>query len=119
MIFQRGDVVLATLPFTDLTASKIRPALVVQSDRNNQRLHDVILAMITRTIHRATTEPTQLLIDPATPEGAATGVLHPSVVKCEHLITLHGSLLTRVIGKMPPKLMQSVDLCLKESLQLS
>jgi mRNA interferase MazF len=60
MTLQRGDIVLATLPFTDLSASKIRPALVVQSDRNNQRLEDVILAMITRTTHRATMEPTQL-----------------------------------------------------------
>jgi mRNA-degrading endonuclease toxin of MazEF toxin-antitoxin module len=110
--------VLATLPFTDLSGSKIRPALVVQCDRNNQRLDDVILAMITRTIHRAATEPTQLLIDLATAEGAATGLLHTSVVKCEHLITLHGSLLTRVIGSMPVTLMQQVDACLKSSRQL-
>jgi len=36
----------------------------------------------------------------------------------EHLITLHGSLLTRVIGAMPVTLMQQVDACLKSSLQL-
>jgi mRNA interferase MazF len=118
MTFKRGDIVLATLPFTDLTGSRIRPALVVQCDRNNQRLDDVILVMITRTLHRATTEPTQLLIDLASADGAATGLLHTSVVKCEHIITLHGSLLTRVIGTMPATLMQQVDACLKASLQL-
>ncbi len=119
MTIQRGDIVLATLPFTDLTGSKIRPALVVQCDRNNQRLDDVILAMITRTLHRAASEPTQLLLDLTTPDGAATGLLHTSVVKCEHLITLHRDLLTRTIGMMPASLMQKVDVCLKESLQLS
>lgn len=119
MTIRRGDIVLATLPFTDLTGSKIRPALVVQCDRNNQRLEDVILAMITRNIHRAAAEPTQLLLDLATPECAATGLLHTSVVKCEHLITLHRNLLTRTIGTMPTNLMQQVDDCLKESLQLS
>jgi mRNA interferase MazF len=118
MSFQRGDLVLATLPFTDLSGSKVRPALVVQCDRNNQRLDDVILAMITRTVHRATVEPTQLLIDLASPEGIASGLLHTSVVKCEHLITLHTTLLTRVIGRMPAGLMRRVDACLKESLEL-
>lgn len=119
MKFQRGDIVLATLPFTDLSGSKTRPALVIQCDRNNHRLDDVIVAMITRTIHRVQSEPTQLLIDLATPDGAASGLLHTSVVKCEHVITLHGSLFTRIVGSLPANLMQQVDTCLKESLQLN
>src|SRR5438309_449863 len=106
MTLSRRDIVLANLPFTDLSGAKIRPALVVQCDRNNQRLDDVILAMITRTVHRAAVEPTQLLIDLATPEGASSGLLHTSVVKCEHVITLHHQLLTRVVGQLPASLMQ-------------
>jgi len=117
MTFQRGDIVLASFPFTDLSGVKIRPALVVQCDHNNQRLDDFILAMITRTVHRAA-EPTQLLVDVATSEGKASGLLHTSVVKCEHLLTLHSSLLTRLIGKLPAALMSQVDQCLKASLQL-
>jgi mRNA-degrading endonuclease toxin of MazEF toxin-antitoxin module len=35
MSFARGDVILADLPFSDRTGAKVRPALVVQSDRNN------------------------------------------------------------------------------------
>lgn len=31
MAFQRGDVVLIPFPFTDLTATKTRPAVVVSS----------------------------------------------------------------------------------------
>ena|SRR5438876_8241829 len=119
MTFRRGDIVLARLPFTDLTASKTRPALVVQCDRNNRRLDDVILAMITSTIDRALFEPTQLLIDLDSPTGAAAGLLHTSVVKCERLITLHGSLLTRTIGHLPDVLSAQLDACLKESLGLS
>lgn len=118
MMIARGEIVLATLPFTDGSGAKIRPALVVHSDHNNQRLEDVILAMITRTVHRAATEPTQLLIDLTTPDGAASGLLHTSVVKCEHLVTLHRSLLIRIVGKLPVPLLQQVDQCLKVSLQL-
>jgi mRNA interferase MazF len=118
MMYQRGDIVLANLPFTDLSGSKIRPALVVQCDVNNGRLDDVILALITSTTQRAATEPTQLLVDITTPEGRQSGLLHTSAVKCEHLITLHRRLITRVVGRFPPALMHRVDTCLKASLQL-
>ncbi len=115
MKYSRGDVILADLPFTDRTGSKVRPALVVQSDRNNARLDDVILALVTRTTTRAA-ESTQLLIDVAMTEGKASGLLHNSAVKCEHLITLHRSLIHRVIGHLPDPLMRDIDECLKASL---
>jgi mRNA-degrading endonuclease toxin of MazEF toxin-antitoxin module len=118
MNLRRGDVVLADLLFSDRSGVKKRPALVVQCDRNNQRLHDVILAMITSVTDRATTEPTQLLIDPATTEGRQSGLLHPSAVKCEHLITLHHQFIGRVIGHLSPDAMKKIDSCLKESLGL-
>jgi mRNA-degrading endonuclease toxin of MazEF toxin-antitoxin module len=119
MIFRRGDVVIADLIFSDRSGVKKRPALVVQCDRNNQRLNDVILAMITSVTDRATTEPTQRLIDTATIEGRQSGLLHSSAVKCEHLITLHRQLISRVIGHLPSEVMKEIDLCLKESLGLS
>jgi len=118
MNYSRGDVILADLPFSDRTGAKVRPALVVQNDRNNARLDDVIVAMITRTTTRAESEPTQLLVDVTTPLGSATGLLHTSAVKCEHLITLHKSFLQRVIGRLPEPLMQQIDECLKLSLGL-
>jgi len=118
MIQSRGNVILADLPFTDRSGSKVRPALVVQADRNNARLDDVILAVITRTTTRATTEPTQLLIDIATPDGKASGLLHTSAVKCEHLLTLHNSFIQRVIGHLPDSLMRQIDACLKAALDL-
>jgi mRNA-degrading endonuclease toxin of MazEF toxin-antitoxin module len=60
---------------------KVRPALVVQSDHNNVRLTHTIVAIITKTTHRATSEATQLLIDISTPEGKQSGLLHTSAVK--------------------------------------
>ena len=73
--------------------------------------------MIARTVSRATTEPTQLLIDIATPEGKASGLLHTSAVKCEHLITLHRSLVQRSIGRLPGAAMQRINDCLKAALE--
>jgi mRNA interferase MazF len=118
MNLTRGDIILADLPFTDRSGSKVRPALVVQSDRNNARLDDVILALVTRTTSRALTESTQLLVDVTTPEGQASGLLHTSTVKCEHLITLHQSFIHRVIGRLPDALMREINNSLKAALEL-
>ena len=110
---------LALFPFTDASSSKRRPALVVQCDRNNRRLHDVILALITSNTTRASTEPTQLLIQIATPDGKQAGLLHDSAVKCEHLMTVHEGLIERVIGHLSPGLMHQVDQCLRSALDLA
>lgn len=118
MPLSRGDVVLAELPFSDRSGSKVRPALVVQNDANNRRLQDVILALITTTTARATVAPTQLLIDITTLDGQQTGLLYTSAVKCEHLLTLHQRLIKRVIGRLSPAMMQQIGTCLKTSLGL-
>lgn len=118
MPVSRGDVVLAVFPFTDASGGKKRPALVVQCDRNNRRLHDVILAIITSNTSRAAAEPTQLFIDLNTPEGKQSGRLHDSAVKCENLMTIHERLIDRVIGRLSPALMRQVDACLRAALEL-
>jgi len=46
-VYSFGDVVLVPFPFTDQTAIKKRPAVVVSSDRYNQARPDVILMAIT------------------------------------------------------------------------
>jgi len=91
----------------------------VQCDRNNRRLDDAILAMITTVTERTASEPTQLFIQTKTPGGQQSGLLHDSAVKCEHLITLHRRFLGRVIGRLPPEVMEGIDGCLKESLGLT
>lgn len=118
MSLKRGDIVLLPVPFTSGSGGKVRPALVVQSDPNNNRLADTIIALITSTTHRVSREPTQLLIDLGTAEGRQSGLLSTSAVKCEHLATLERSLILRVIGRLPPLLMAQVDTCLKAALGL-
>src|SRR5262245_3562163 len=115
MPVSRGDVILAYVPNVGGTGGKIRPALVVQSDHNNARLNETLIAPITSNISRVH-EPTQLLIDISTPDGAASGLLHPSAVRCERLHTLPQSDVRRVIGRLSDALMQQIDACLKAAL---
>jgi len=115
---KRGDVVLIDFPFTTGSGSQKRPALVVQCDRNNGRLDDTIVAIITSNTSRAVREPTQLLIDAAHPDWAASGLRLPSVVKCEHLYTFHQKRVLRTIGHLSTATMLQINDCLKSSLEL-
>jgi mRNA interferase MazF len=45
--YKRADIILVFFPFTDLTSSKRRPALVISPDFFNALNQDVILATIT------------------------------------------------------------------------
>lgn len=114
----RGEVVLVSFPFSSGAGAKVRPALVVQTDRNNRRLPSTIVAMISSTTARAGTEPTQLLVDPHSPEGGSSGLLHPSAVKCENLFTIDQGLILRTIGALSSSLMIRIDACLKAALEL-
>jgi len=48
-----GDVVLVPFPFTDQTASKKRPAVVVSSDAYHRDRPDVIVVAITSRVAQA------------------------------------------------------------------
>jgi mRNA interferase MazF len=117
MSVQRGDIVLLQALFTKKAGAKARPMLVVQNDRNNARMTNTILVFITTNTTRAS-EPTQVLVDPATPQGKVSGLTQPSVVSCENILTVLQEDIVRRIGRVPPALMERVDQALKASLAL-
>lgn len=119
MSVSRGDVVLVDFPFPDGTGSKVRPALVVQADRNNARIANTVVAMITRRTHKATSEPTQVLVDPKRTDGQPTGLLTLSAITCENLFTVNQRRIIRTLGKASDTLMIAVDDCLKTALDLN
>ena len=47
MAYARGDVVLVPFPFTDLSATRVRPAIVVSSHDYHAGGTDLIVAMVT------------------------------------------------------------------------
>ena len=115
----RGDVVIIQFPYVTAGRGKNRPALVIQGNRNNQRLQNTIVAMITGNVRLATVEATQVLIDPATPEGKSSGLRFVSAVKCENLFTVSQSDILQTLGDLSLTLLQQVDAALKAALELS
>ncbi len=115
----RGDVVIVEFPYVDGRRGKNRPALVIQCDRNNRRLQNTIVAMITGNVRRVGAEPTQLLVDPKAPDGQSSGLHGVSAVKCENLFTVSQSHILQTIGRLQDDLMAKIDACLEASLELS
>ena len=117
MPIQRGDVVLCRVPMlsTGLRQFKLRPAVVISKDLNNQRLDDVVVAPCTSNISRSG-EPTQYLIDGV--EITAAGIRVPSAVRCEALMTIPKVLIVRTLGHLSDAAMLAVNDCLRDALAL-
>jgi mRNA interferase MazF len=118
MPLNRGDVVLTFVANVGQPGGKVRPAFVVQSNYNNARLNETIIAAITSNTSRVW-EATQLLIDISTADGAATGLLHNSALRGERLHSIPQVDVHRVIGHVSDVLMLKVNDCLKAALDLS
>jgi len=114
---KRGDVVIVEIPYVDRRGGKKRPALVVQNDRDNRRLANTIVAMISGNVEHAA-EATQFLVDPTAPEGGSSGLHGPSVVKCCNLFTVYQADVQRVIGQLSEVAMAKLEECLKAALDL-
>ena len=66
----------------------------------------------------ATSDPANLLVEVATPDGQATGLRQDSVVTCLHLVTMSEDRVGQVIGRLSAGLLQKIDNCLKAALGL-
>lgn len=118
MIHRRGDVVMVDHPFSDARGSKIRPMLVVQSDVRNRLLNHTVVAMLTTNLNFVGSDPTQVLVDITTPDGAGSGLNANSAIRCGNLFTLHENAILRKVGALSAVLMQQVDDGLKAALEL-
>jgi hypothetical protein len=74
--------------------------------------------MITGTLRRQG-DPSHFLVDPATPDGASSGLSFPSLVSCNNLFTIKQGSIIRVIGHLSDVLKQRLNDCLKAAQELS
>src|SRR6266542_42790 len=110
----RGDVVQVDWPYSDLTGSKMRPAVVVQADYINGILDDTILVQITGTKHGI--PDTEVEID-LTVE-MSSGLSKVCFACCMNILTYDQSLIDRTIGVLSDAIMQQIEECLKKVLEI-
>lgn len=109
---RKGDVVMVPFEFTDRSGAKWRPAVVVSSERYNQRSPDVIIASVTGNL-RAIPHPGDHVIT----DWQSAGLLIPSLVQAK-LATIESSLIGRKLGTMAGGDLASFSRGLREALDL-
>jgi mRNA interferase MazF len=114
---KRGDVVLCRFPHASQTASKIRPALVVQSDDYNTRISNLLVAGITGNLTNAG-DAAHFLIDVSTAAGQQSGLQRSSLVSCINLAIIPPRFIHSRIGELSDDAMRLVDDCLRVALGL-
>ena len=76
MAYQRGEVVLLPFPFTDLSATKTRPAVVVSSEIYHRVRSELLLAYVSSQVTKAHRDLDHILVD-----WALVGLPKPSFVR--------------------------------------
>lgn len=102
---RRGDIVLATFPFTNLKASKLRPALVVSPGLIG---NDVVLVAVSSVIS-ATPEATDLVVESSHPDFGATGLTRASVIRAHKIVTIERQIVVRRLGRASAALLLEID----------
>lgn len=95
---QKGDIVLIPFPFTDLTGSKKRPALILLSGSL-----DVTVSFISTQLHWQ--EPTDLLLHP----NSTNGLKKPSLVRIGKIATVDKALVIGKLGNIGAKEIEELD----------
>lgn len=109
MIFDAWDVVVARFPFSDVTAAKVRPALVLSTPGFGGDNEHAILAMITTA--KSSNWPGDVLIA----ELDLAGLSAPSVVRMK-VFTLDLRVVSRKIGTLGFRDRQAVASALRGSM---
>jgi mRNA interferase MazF len=103
---KKGTIVLTRFPFTDLSGSKRRPAVIISGPAKTGS--DVIVAFISSKVVD-TPKATEFLLDPNHPDFAETGLKRPSLFKLDKLATVDRSLLVGEIGYLSHDLVQEIN----------
>jgi len=110
----RGDVVEVDWPFSDLSGTKPRPAVVVQADFLNGLIDDTIYVKVHGTPYGI--PGTEVQLEPAVETLSGLGKV--CYVSCKDILTRDQSLILRSVGLLSDAVMQQIEACLKVVLEL-
>ena len=115
ILLQKGDVVLAHFPFSDLLNTKLRPAIVLCLSTVNQ---EVTVCFITsKNADPLSTD--EFLIHPSDPDFQATGLKVVSKVRVTKIVTLERKLITRKLGELDKGYRSTLNTIIIQAFQLN
>ena len=110
---QRGDVVLIPFPYTDLSATKTRPAVVVSSDLYHQARSECLLAYISSQVAQADPRLDYILVD-----WTSAGLLKPSFMRPK-IAAIDPVLVVHRVGILSARDQLAIDNCLRRAMALT
>ena len=103
----KGDLVLISFPFTDLSGSKLRPAVIIADSSL-----DITVCFITTQLQWQETTDVQLF------PSSNNGLKRPSLIRTSKIATLDKSIAKGLLGKLSHDEVSDLNAKLKSLLQL-
>ena len=100
------EIYLARFPFGGSAGMKLRPVLTLPGLVGS--VPEIVVAYISSVIP-ANPMPSDIILDPATPEHASTKLKTKSVLRLHKVATIHGSSIVRFLGRISPATSKVVD----------
>ncbi|MEA5471262.1 type II toxin-antitoxin system PemK/MazF family toxin [Spirulina sp. 06S082] len=114
MAVNKGDIVLVKFPFTDLSQTKLRPAVVLYINSN---LDEITLCFISSQGLTDLT-PEETLLDVSDLEFTTTGLKKSSKIRTTRITTLEKRFVQRKLGYLESKYINEINSILHRTLQL-
>lgn len=108
---KQGTIVLTPFPFTDLSTSKRRPAIILSKVTENSK--EVVVAYISSQITNNIAE-TDYILNTSHKDFKATGLIKDSFFKIDKLVTIDKNLFTGEIGFVSTEILNELLLRLKK-----
>lgn len=99
----KGAVVLVPFPFTDFSATKLRPAVVLLDHDP-----DIVVAFISSRIPESLS-PADIVLTRSTPDFSKTGLKTDSVIRLDKITTMIKTMVTGTIGELPQEIRSDVN----------
>src|SRR5437773_12124925 len=101
----RADVVIVDWPYSDLSGSKLRPAVVVQADYLNGLIDDTIYVKVQGRHYGI--PGTEVEIDPAVE--TASGLVKLCYASCKDVLTRDQTLIHHTLGVLSDAILQQIS----------
>ena len=108
----KGKIVLVPFPFTDLTAAKLRPALVIYEGEK-----DIVVAFISLKAPSELSK-VEVLITENHAGFRKTGLKIDSVIKLDKIATVVKDLIVGELGELDEELRQEVNQKLRKTMEI-
>ena len=110
-----GTIVLTRFPYTDLSSSKRRPAVILS--KVHPQDPDVIVGFISSVLPNVAVD-TDFILATTDVDFSKTGLKKTSVFKMDKLATLDSSIFTGSLGDVSPTILTALRVCLRNALDL-